>query len=62
MICRTPEEAFAAGLAEPCQHGKAPATCPTCQLSDLEISRLVVLHRDHTTTAPPAAPRSAQAA
>ncbi|MFJ3786954.1 hypothetical protein [Streptomyces sp. NPDC090093] len=47
MICRTPEQAFKAGLIEPCDHGVTPSTCSTCQLTDLEISRLVVLHREH---------------
>ncbi|WP_435969342.1 hypothetical protein [Streptomyces sp. Qhu_M48] len=47
MICRTPEEAFEAGLHEACEHGVHPAACQTCQLSEPEITRLVVLYRDH---------------
>ncbi|MFC8290043.1 hypothetical protein ACFUJ0_06225 [Streptomyces sp. NPDC057242] len=58
MICRTPAQAFEAGLIEPCDHGVTPSACPTCQLTDLEISRLVVLHREHA----PQHRRPAQAA
>ncbi|MFG2899556.1 hypothetical protein ACGFZH_21045 [Streptomyces zaomyceticus] len=47
MICRTPEEAFAAGLDEACEHDVPPAACELCQLSEPEITRLVVLYRDH---------------
>ncbi|MFD7978848.1 hypothetical protein [Streptomyces sp. NPDC059071] len=56
MICRTADEAFEAGLAEPCEHDQPPALCPDCQLSGAEIARLLVLHREHFAEAP-AAPR-----
>ncbi|MBY8341949.1 hypothetical protein LXH13_06475 [Streptomyces spinosirectus] len=43
-ICRTADEAFEAGWNEPCDHGRAnPADCPTCGLTDVEITRLTVL-------------------
>lgn len=43
-ICRTAEEAFEAGWNEPCDHGRPnPGDCPTCGLTDGEITRLSVL-------------------
>jgi hypothetical protein len=41
--CRTPEQAFAAGWNESCDHGTDPGECPTCRLSDTEITRIAVL-------------------
>ncbi|MFE2556638.1 hypothetical protein ACFXGT_11470 [Streptomyces sp. NPDC059352] len=61
MICRTPEGAFQAGLSELCEHDVSPAACPKCQLTDLEISRLVVLYREHALPTPAEA-RPARAA
>lgn len=45
MICRSPAEAFQAGLDELCVHRQTPSRCPDCQLTDAEISVLAVLHR-----------------
>lgn len=45
MICRSPAEAFQAGLDEQCVHRQTPSLCPDCQLTDTEISVLAVLHR-----------------
>lgn len=43
-ICRTPEEAFEAGLTEGCEHGaRAAADCQRCRLTGAEIGRLAVL-------------------
>ncbi|MFE6025578.1 hypothetical protein [Streptomyces niveus] len=44
-ICRTPEDAFAAGLVAPCEHGKTVTECRCCCLTDAEIGRLAVLLR-----------------
>lgn len=54
-VCLTPEEAFAAGFNEPCQHGQPdPEDCSRCRLTDAEIGRLVVLlqgaHRPQQST------------
>ncbi|MFJ6438498.1 hypothetical protein [Streptomyces sp. NPDC091416] len=45
MICRSPAEAFQAGLDEHCVHDQTPSLCPACQLTHAEISVLAVLHR-----------------
>lgn len=43
-ICRTPQEAFEAGLTESCEHGaRAAVDCRRCRLTDAEIGRLAVL-------------------
>lgn len=43
-ICRTPEEAFEAGLTEPCEHGAHVAVdCERCRLTAAEIGQLAVL-------------------
>lgn len=43
-ICRTPEEAFEAGLTEPCEHGARVAVdCERCRLTEAEIGHLAVL-------------------
>lgn len=47
MICRSADEAFQAGLTEPCEHDKPPTQCADCQLTEAEMTRLLVLHRDH---------------
>lgn len=57
-ICLTPDQAFEAGFAEPCEHALAPEKCRQCRLSDAEIGRLVVLLQD----APRASAQSATAA
>lgn len=59
MICRNAEEAFQAGLTEPCEHHRPPAECPKCQLSGTEITRLLVLHREHLAPSALPAPRRA---
>ena len=51
-VCMTVEEAFEAGLNEPCDHGMPPAGCPRCQLTEAEIGRLVVLLRGAMTSQP----------
>ncbi|MFF1469091.1 hypothetical protein [Streptomyces mirabilis] len=52
MTCRTPEEAFRAGLAAPCQHGIHPKReCPDCALTAAEIAQLAPLLRPYV---PPA--------
>jgi len=44
MICRTPEEAFQAGLNSPCEHGvPKPPDCPKCRLTPEETTRLALL-------------------
>ncbi|MFE5369201.1 hypothetical protein [Streptomyces mirabilis] len=44
MICRTPEEAWQAGLELPCEHGVRPLPeCPDCRLTEAEIADLAVL-------------------
>lgn len=48
MSCRTPEEAFQAGLTAPCEHGIHPAPeCPDCRLTEAEIADLSVLLGAH---------------
>lgn len=42
-LCRTADEAFAAGWDEPCDHGADPAECKACALTGGEVARLVVL-------------------
>lgn len=43
-LCLTPEQAFAVGFEEPCEHlVPDPNDCPKCRLSVSEIRRLVVL-------------------
>lgn len=42
-ICRTPDEAFQAGLEAKCEHKVKRADCKQCELTDEEIRRLVVL-------------------
>ncbi|MFF0139753.1 hypothetical protein ACFYRN_25275 [Streptomyces sp. NPDC005227] len=42
-LCRTADEAFAAGWDEPCDHGVDPAECRSCALTGGELARLVVL-------------------
>ena len=47
MICRTPADAFQAGLDALCDHDLSPVDCPKCRLTDEEIGRLAVLHRPY---------------
>ncbi|MCQ9178731.1 hypothetical protein KMT30_06735 [Streptomyces sp. IBSBF 2953] len=43
-ICRTANEAFAAGWDEPCEHGQPdPGECRQCGLTDVEVERLSVV-------------------
>lgn len=59
-ICLTPDEAFAAGYEEPCEHlVPDPNQCPTCRLSGDEIRRLAVLLRSEPTAE--SGPRTAAA-
>ncbi|WP_228989456.1 hypothetical protein [Streptomyces sp. DH8] len=51
MICRTAAEAFAAGMADDCDHGLVPTECPACRLTPSEVSALAVLYRPPTTEA-----------
>lgn len=54
----TPEEAFEAGFAEPCEHQVPdPSDCPKCRLTEAEIRRLAVLLRSD----PPAVARTTAA-
>jgi len=50
MICRTPADALAAGMAADCDHGTDPAECPSCRLTAREIASLAVLFRRPTAT------------
>jgi hypothetical protein len=52
VICRTPEEAFQAGLEQPCEHGVHPMPrCPKCRLTEAEIADIAVLLGSHLTPA-----------
>lgn len=43
-VCRTPQEAFEAGLNARCRHGVArQPECRDCRLTEAEIGALVVL-------------------
>lgn len=43
-VCLTPDEAFEAGFAEPCEHNVPdPEDCSRCRLTSAEVHRLVVL-------------------
>lgn len=60
MICRTPEEAFQAGLDAPCEHGiPNPNECSRCELTDAEIAYLVTLLRPYLRLSAPAVEPSA---
>ena len=52
-ICRTPAEAFQAGLEALCEHKVKRSDCEKCQLTEEEIRRLVVLLRQPTGTPAP---------
>lgn len=56
MICRTADEAFAAGMADNCDHGTDPSTCSVCRLSDAEVASLRVLFQHLVRPAAPAVP------
>lgn len=58
-LCRTPDEAFAAGWNEPCDHGRDPAACDECAPTEAEIARLVVLLSNLAVPALPQAGRAA---
>jgi len=43
-VCRTADEAWAAGYDAPCDHGiPNPTDCPDCRLRPEEIGRFAVL-------------------
>lgn len=45
-VCLTPDQAFDAGFAEPCEHNVPdPEDCSRCRLTITEIQRLSVLFR-----------------
>lgn len=58
-LCRTPDDAFAAGWNEPCDHGTAPDRCDACSPTEAEIAKLVVLLSHLATSALPSAGRAA---
>ena len=53
MNCRTPQEAFEAGLKAPCEHGFTPKHhCPDCALTAQEVAVLAPLLRPYVAPAP----------
>lgn len=53
-LCRTPEEAFRAGLEAPCEHGVHPMpACRDCRLTEAEIADYAVLLGSHLAPASP---------